>query len=203
MLNCLWVIPALPLGGFLVLALLGGRMSRRLTAVIGAGSVGLSAVAALLVAGSFWGGAPPGRAYTQTLWVWLNTDGFSPAIALYLDALSMVMMLVVTWRRLSHPPVLHRIHDRRGRLQPVFRLHEPLRGRHADPGAGRQSALALPWLGRRRPLQLSADRLLVCKIPKTAMRPARPSWSPGSATRPWPLVCFCSSPTWARCRFRI
>jgi NADH-quinone oxidoreductase subunit L len=97
MLNCLWVIPALPLGGFLVLTLLGGRMSRRLTAVVGAGSVGLAAVSALLVAGSFWGGAPPAHAYTQTLWVWLNTDGFSPAIAFYLDALSLVMMLVVTW----------------------------------------------------------------------------------------------------------
>jgi NADH-quinone oxidoreductase subunit L len=96
MLNCLWVIPALPLCGFLVLALLGGRMSRRLTAVIGAGSVGLSAVAALLVAGSFLIGAPPGRVYTQMLWVWLNTAGFSPTISFYLDALSMVMMLVVT-----------------------------------------------------------------------------------------------------------
>jgi NADH-quinone oxidoreductase subunit L len=97
MLNCLWAIPALPLGGFLVLALLGGRMSRRLTAVVGAGSVGLSAVTATLVAGSFLDGAPLRRAYTQTLWVWLNTAGFSPEIAFYLDALSLVMMLVVTW----------------------------------------------------------------------------------------------------------
>jgi NADH-quinone oxidoreductase subunit L len=97
MLNWLWVIPALPLGGFLVLALLGGRMSRWLTAVVGAGSVGLSAAAALLVACSFLSGTPPRRAYTQTLWVWLNTAGLSPTIAFYLDALSLVMMLVVTW----------------------------------------------------------------------------------------------------------
>jgi NADH-quinone oxidoreductase subunit L len=97
MLDCLWLIPALPLGGFLVLALLGARLSRRLTAVVGAGSVGLAAVTASLVAGSFLGGPPPGHAYTQTLWMWLSTAGFSPAIAFYLDALSVVMMLVVTW----------------------------------------------------------------------------------------------------------
>ncbi|MGA8240480.1 MAG: NADH-quinone oxidoreductase subunit L, partial [Desulfobacterales bacterium] len=61
------------------------------------GSVGLAAVTASLVAYDFWVGEPPGHAYTQTLWVWLNTAGFSPTIAFYLDALSVVMMLVVTW----------------------------------------------------------------------------------------------------------
>ncbi len=97
MLDHLWLVPALPLGGFLFLALLGGRLPRRLTAVVGAGSVGLAAVAASLVAVSFLGSEPPGHAYRQTLWVWLNTAGFNPAMAFYLDALSMVMMLVVTW----------------------------------------------------------------------------------------------------------
>ncbi|MGA9261740.1 MAG: NADH-quinone oxidoreductase subunit L [Desulfobacterales bacterium] len=97
MLDYLWLIPALPLGGFLVLALLGARLPRGLTAVVGAGSVGLAAVTASLAAYDFWVGEPPGHAYTQTLWVWLNTAGFSPTIAFYLDALSVVMMLVVTW----------------------------------------------------------------------------------------------------------
>jgi len=97
MLDYLWLVPALPLGGYLILALLGARLSRRLTAVVGAGSVGLAAVTASLVAYGFWVGEPPGHAYTQTLWVWLNTAGFNPAIAFYLDALSVVMMLVVTW----------------------------------------------------------------------------------------------------------
>jgi NADH-quinone oxidoreductase subunit L len=96
MLNCLWLVPALPLGGFLILALLGGRLPRRLAAAVGAGSVGLAAVTASLVAAGFLNGAPPGGAYTQTLWVWLNTGGFRPAVAFYLDALSLVMMLVVT-----------------------------------------------------------------------------------------------------------
>ena len=97
MLDHLWLVPALPLGGFLLLALLGSRLPRRLTGVVGAGSVGLAAVAASLVAFSFLSGEPPGHAVSQTLWVWLNTAGFSPAIAFYLDALSLVMMLVVTW----------------------------------------------------------------------------------------------------------
>jgi NADH-quinone oxidoreductase subunit L len=97
MLDHLWLVPALPLGGFLFLALLGGRLPRRLTAVVGAGSVGLAAVAASLVTVGFLSSQPPGHAYRQTLWVWLNTAGFNPAMAFYLDALSVVMMLVVTW----------------------------------------------------------------------------------------------------------
>ena len=39
----IWLIPALPTAGFLVLALVGARFPRRMTAVIGAGSVGLAA----------------------------------------------------------------------------------------------------------------------------------------------------------------
>ncbi|MFN2139335.1 MAG: hypothetical protein ACK2U5_02590 [Candidatus Promineifilaceae bacterium] len=93
MLDYLWLVPALPMGGFLLLALLGRRLPRRLTAVVGAGSVGLAAVAASLVAVSFWGREPPGHAYHQLLWVWLNTAGFNPAMSFYLYAMSLVKML--------------------------------------------------------------------------------------------------------------
>ncbi|MGB8426997.1 MAG: NADH-quinone oxidoreductase subunit L, partial [Desulfobacterales bacterium] len=64
---------------------------------VGTGTVGLAAAAAAAVAASFLSAAASGHVYTQTLWVWLDTAGFRPAIAFYLDALSLVMMLVVTW----------------------------------------------------------------------------------------------------------
>jgi NADH-quinone oxidoreductase subunit L len=35
--------------------------------------------------------------YTQTLWTWIDVGSFRPQIAFYLDALSLVMMLVVTF----------------------------------------------------------------------------------------------------------
>jgi NADH-quinone oxidoreductase subunit L len=96
MLELLGLIPTLPFAGFLWLAVIGGRMSRQAVAVIGVGSVGVSALVSILIALSFISAPPPGYAYSQTLWQWMAVDGFTPKIAFYLDALSLVMVLVVT-----------------------------------------------------------------------------------------------------------
>lgn len=96
MLSWIWCIPALPLAGFLVLAVCGGRLSRTLIAVIGAGSVGLSLVAAAAASALFVIYPPAGSSYTLLLWQWVNVGGFSPSISLTLDSLSVVMILVVT-----------------------------------------------------------------------------------------------------------
>jgi NADH-quinone oxidoreductase subunit L len=96
MLELLGLIPTLPFAGFLWLAVIGGRMSRQAVAVIGVGSVGVSALVSILIALSFISAPPPGYAYSQTLWQWMAVAGFTPKIAFYLDALSLVMVLVVT-----------------------------------------------------------------------------------------------------------
>jgi len=96
MLSWIWCIPALPFAGFLVLAVFGGRLSRTLTAVIGAGSVGLSFLAAAAASALFVSYPPAGSSYTLLLWQWVNVTGFSPAISFTLDSLSVVMILVVT-----------------------------------------------------------------------------------------------------------
>ena len=95
MLELLWLIPALPYAGFIVLAVAGGRLSRLVAASLGVISVGLSAAVALLVGIEFiwfW----PGNTYAQPLWTWIAVGRFTPVIGFYLDALSMVMILVVT-----------------------------------------------------------------------------------------------------------
>jgi NADH-quinone oxidoreductase subunit L len=97
MLGLLWLIPAFPLAGFVLLALAGSRLSRRGVALVGVGSVGLSALAAFLVGGSFLLSPPAGGATTQTLWSWIDVVGFHAEIALRLDALSLIMVLVVTF----------------------------------------------------------------------------------------------------------
>jgi NADH-quinone oxidoreductase subunit L len=97
MLALLWLIPALPFAGFLVLAVFGARMPRKGAAVAGAGSVFLSAVIAAVVGTGFFTSPPPGYVYSQTLWKWLDAGGFSPNIAFYLDPLSLVMVLVITF----------------------------------------------------------------------------------------------------------
>src|ERR1700733_14733563 len=97
MIRLLWLIPAFPFASALLLLLFGGRFSRRVATAAGVGSIGLSAVTALLVAVGFMTSLPPDNAYTQVLWNWIDVAGFQPQIAFCLDALSLVMVLVVTW----------------------------------------------------------------------------------------------------------
>jgi NADH-quinone oxidoreductase subunit L len=97
MLQLLWLIPALPAAGFVLLVLLNRRLGRAGTAWVGAGSVGLSALVALLVCGSFIVSPPAGDAYHQVLWTWMDVAGFAPAIGFYLDAVAVVWVLVITF----------------------------------------------------------------------------------------------------------
>ena len=96
MLTWIWCIPAFPLAGFLLLAVFGRRFSSTLTAVVGAGSIGLSFAAAALAAALFVSSPPAGSTLTLVLWTWVSAGGFAPRVALTLDSLSVVMILVVT-----------------------------------------------------------------------------------------------------------
>ena len=63
MLELLWLIPILPFISFLVLVLIGSRLSRAGVATIGVGAIGISAVVSLLVGFSFMSSPPPGNAF--------------------------------------------------------------------------------------------------------------------------------------------
>ena len=92
----LWLVPTLPLLGSLVLMLSAGRLSTRFEAAIGALSVGLAAIIAFTIAAGFLAHPPAHGFFQETLWHWLDVGGFSAAIGLRLDPLSLVMMLVIT-----------------------------------------------------------------------------------------------------------
>jgi NADH-quinone oxidoreductase subunit L len=94
--HLLWVVPAAPFAGFLLLASAGRRLSRVVIAAIGIGSVGLSMLAAFLTGCSFIIAPPQSHAFAQVLWTWMDVAGFRPGIAFYLDALSLIMVLVIT-----------------------------------------------------------------------------------------------------------
>jgi len=96
-LSLLWLIPLLPLAGFLSIVLAGGRMRGSRAALIAVGAVGLSAFLAAVVAVRFISIPPAGNAFTQTLWTWIPAAGFMPEISLRLDALSLVMVVVITF----------------------------------------------------------------------------------------------------------
>ena len=97
----LGLIPLLPFLGFLTLLLLGSRLSRRLTSVVGVGSLLLSCVAAAVI--GFSRISPKGFFTPQNdvLWTWIpfyapSFDGTTIQFAFYLDSLSMVMTGVIT-----------------------------------------------------------------------------------------------------------
>nr|WP_295934414.1 NADH-quinone oxidoreductase subunit L [uncultured Dyadobacter sp.] len=93
----LWLIPALPLGGFLILAFAGSVLSRRWVATVGAGSLCLSALVTIVVGSAFLSGMQENEVYTQTLWTWFEVRAFNAKITLSLDALSMVFVFVITF----------------------------------------------------------------------------------------------------------
>ncbi len=97
MFDLLWLVPAVPFASAALLALLGPRMPRKSIAAVGVLSIGISAVVAALIAAGFLSSPPAGNAYTQRLWTWIDAGGFRPEIAFYLDPLSVVMIVVITF----------------------------------------------------------------------------------------------------------
>src|SRR5581483_1946852 len=94
MLSLLWLVPAIPLVSALVLAVAGGRFSKTMVAMAGVGSVGLTALISLALVPASLASQTP---YTQVLWTWINVAGFKPEIAFYLDPVSLLMIVVVSF----------------------------------------------------------------------------------------------------------
>ena len=53
-------------------------------------------LAAILIGIDFIVAPPPEYSYGQVRWTWIDVAGFTPRSGFYLDALSLVMVLVVT-----------------------------------------------------------------------------------------------------------
>ncbi|BCS47451.1 NADH-quinone oxidoreductase subunit L [Aeromonas jandaei] len=85
-----------PLLGWLILAFSLGRLGERTSALIGVGSIGLSALTTLWVGMDFLANRPEGGVYIQHLWQWMAVGHFTPTFSLALDGLSLTMLGVVT-----------------------------------------------------------------------------------------------------------
>lgn len=88
-----FLIPLLPLTGFLILFLTMGNLPKRLVAIVGVGSVGISALLVLFTAVEY---LESRQAITATFYTWMNVGGFTPHVAFYIDGLTLTMMSVVT-----------------------------------------------------------------------------------------------------------
>ncbi len=124
--DLLWLVPLCPLAGCLILLLseafspsdsgapatpeelrrsgplrrwwaqysIKARLDKRIVGIVGAGSIGLSAVVAFVVGLEFQRSGV--ESHTYAAWTWMEVGSFAPAIRLYLDGLSLVMMGVIT-----------------------------------------------------------------------------------------------------------
>jgi NADH-quinone oxidoreductase subunit L len=92
----LFIVCLAPLLGFVILGFGRKRLSENAAAIIGVGTVGVSALMTLALAIQFCTRPPPGGVFTQPLWQWLQVVNFAPRFALRLDGLSLTMMGVVT-----------------------------------------------------------------------------------------------------------
>jgi NADH-quinone oxidoreductase subunit L len=95
-LNLLFLTFVFPLLGFLLLSFSRGHLPERFAALIGVGSMALSALVAALVSYTFLAAPPEGGVFTQVLWTWMQVGDFAPRFALRLDGLSLTMLCVVT-----------------------------------------------------------------------------------------------------------
>jgi NADH-quinone oxidoreductase subunit L len=92
----LWIIPLLPLAGAAINGLLGKRFPKALVNTIALGSTGASFAYALWVTVQFLGLSPDQIPHIERYTIWLSAGAFSAQYGIYLDQLSLIMMLVVT-----------------------------------------------------------------------------------------------------------
>lgn len=97
MTNLIAIIPALPLLSFLILVLLGRKLSRKVDGWIGAGSVGVAALLTILIGISFINSLPETKSYSVVIWQWLHAGNLTANIAFHLDSLSLVFIFVITF----------------------------------------------------------------------------------------------------------
>jgi NADH-quinone oxidoreductase subunit L len=91
------LIPTLPLLSFLILALAGNRLSRRIAGIIGAGSIGIIAVLTLIMAIRFLSTLPEVKSYSVKVWEWIYAGNLKADISFSLDSLSLVFCFVITF----------------------------------------------------------------------------------------------------------
>ncbi|MCA9741189.1 MAG: NADH-quinone oxidoreductase subunit L [Deferribacteres bacterium] len=92
----IWLIPFFPLLGFLINGLLGKYLSEKVIGILGSAMVFLSFSTAVVLFFQLTQLDPENRLFINTLYTWMATGSFSADVAFRFDALSAVMVLVVT-----------------------------------------------------------------------------------------------------------
>ena len=90
------LIPLLPFGGFLVNAFLGKRLPKSVSGGLATIMMFIAFAIAVTQVLALMGMPSESRQIVQTLYTWITAGDFSLDLSLRLDALSAVMILVIT-----------------------------------------------------------------------------------------------------------
>jgi len=96
MIEYIWLIPLLPLLGFLINGLLGKKLGKTLVSWIGCGSVGLSFLISIKVLFELLSFPAEGRVFEKIVFPWIYSGLFKVNVSFLIDPLSGIMLLVVT-----------------------------------------------------------------------------------------------------------
>ena len=94
--NALFLTFVFPLLGFLILSFGRNRLSENVSAIVGVGAMGLSALTAAYVGYDFLHNTPANGVFKQALWTWMQADPFRIDLVLHLDGLALTMLGVIT-----------------------------------------------------------------------------------------------------------
>ncbi|HUX21554.1 MAG TPA: proton-conducting transporter membrane subunit, partial [Spirochaetia bacterium] len=97
MYSLLWIVPTLPLLGYLILTFAGRRMPKSAAGAIGVLSIGISALLTILLGIQFLNAPPAGGAYNQHLWNWISIGNLTIDFGFRFDSLTLTMMFVITF----------------------------------------------------------------------------------------------------------
>ncbi len=90
------IVPLLPLLGFLLIALAGGRLSGRMAAVLASGTVLAAFVVSVILFVHLLGAPESARSMELVLFDWIRAGSFSVQTGFLLDPLSSMMTLIIT-----------------------------------------------------------------------------------------------------------
>jgi NADH-quinone oxidoreductase subunit L len=95
-LDLVWLIPALPAFGAVVLLLFGKRIGEPRAGWVGTATMGLSFVCSVVAFAVLLGRHADQRQQVRTLWTWFQSGGFVVKMGFLVDPLAVTMILFVT-----------------------------------------------------------------------------------------------------------
>lgn len=96
MTSLLWPIVLIPFAGSLILAVFGAIMPKKTAGALGCASVGISWILTMLTLSHFLASGPS-ASIDSLLYSWMSIGSLNITMGLHLDALSMVMISVITF----------------------------------------------------------------------------------------------------------